>query len=46
MKHNERKYNISKMVHCKEKKKKYTLHNSKKDLWIEQHAAGGCLRKL
>jgi hypothetical protein len=45
MKHNERKYNISKMVHCKEKKK-YTLHNSKKDLWIEQHAAGGCLRKL
>jgi hypothetical protein len=28
------------------KKKKYTLHNSKKDLWIEQHAAGGCLRKL
>lgn len=37
MKHNERKYNISKMAHCKEK---YMLHNSKKDLWIEQHAAG------
>jgi hypothetical protein len=40
--------NITFQRWCIAKKKinKYTLHNSKKDLWIEQHAAGGCLRKL